>query len=70
MRLLAFQLKEALVPAKSEGPYIVTANQSDHSGSNQNAPPWTTFSKWISVVVARVKWFMGGESRVFSAGGC
>jgi hypothetical protein len=24
MRLLAFQLKEALVPAKSEGPYIIT----------------------------------------------
>ena len=28
------------------------------------------FSKWISVVVARVKLVMGGESRVFSAGGC
>jgi len=27
------------------------------------------FSKWILVVVARVKLVMGGESRVFSAGG-
>ena len=28
------------------------------------------FSRWISVVVARVKWLLGGESRVFSAVGC
>jgi hypothetical protein len=28
------------------------------------------FSSWISVMVARVKLVMGGESRVFSAAGC